>query len=66
MDEYPNLEIELDINDPDYLPDGKSSKCVDSESHVCSPHRICQNNTNCKWLVSALGKRLLFGASQGE
>lgn len=32
MDEYSNLEIELDINDPDYLPDGKSSKCLDSES----------------------------------
>lgn len=32
MDDYPNLEIELDINDPDYLPDGKSSKCLDSES----------------------------------
>ncbi|VEU38786.1 unnamed protein product [Pseudo-nitzschia multistriata] len=36
MSDYPNLEIELDIGDPDYLPDviGATSKCYDNASIV--------------------------------
>ena len=65
MDEYPNLEIEVDIKDHDYLPDGKSSVWDDSENRAWSPHEMCQI-TNCKSLMSAMGKILLFGARLGE
>lgn len=59
MDEYPNLEIEYDIGDPEYLPDGEFS--MYQSEKVCFVQLM-----NGKWSMPARREKLDCGARPGE